>query len=62
MSVLHTARLAYTAGLCVLPVAGDGSKRPGVSNWKPFQTTRPTAEVMRALVQSLVRARHEVSA
>lgn len=46
----------------VLPVAGDGSKRPGVSNWKPFQTTRPAAEGMRALVQSLVRARHEVSA
>ena len=48
MSILPTARLAYTAGLCVLPVAGDGSKRPGVSSWKAFQTTRPTVAEMHA--------------
>ncbi len=48
MLILRAARLAYAAGLCVLPVADDGSKRPAVSSWKPFQTTRPTAEEMRA--------------
>ena len=48
MSILHTARLAYEAGLCVLPTAADGSKRPDVSSWKRYQTTRPTAEEMRA--------------
>ena len=48
MSILHTARLAYAAGLCVLPTAADGSKRPDVSSWKRYQATRPTAEEMRA--------------
>jgi hypothetical protein len=32
----------------VLPVAEDGSKRPDVSSWLSYQTTRPTAEDMRA--------------
>ena len=48
MSILHTARLAYAAGLCVLPTVADGSKRPDVSSWKRYQATRPTAAEMRA--------------
>jgi putative DNA primase/helicase len=30
-----------TAGFCVLPAAVDGSKRPGLAQWKVWQTRRP---------------------
>ena len=42
MSVLDAAHAARAAGLCVLPVAADGSKRPAVSTWKQFQSAPPT--------------------
>ena len=45
--VIDAARLAYAAGLCVVPPAEDGSKRP-LGAWKDYQTTRPTADTMRA--------------
>ena len=35
-------------GISVVPVATDGSKRPGVASWKEFQDRRPTTdELMR---------------
>ena len=48
LSVLSAVRSAYAAGLCLLPVAENGSKAPDVSSWVPFKTTRPTADQMRA--------------
>ncbi|MBA3890644.1 MAG: bifunctional DNA primase/polymerase, partial [Gemmatimonadaceae bacterium] len=48
MTILDAVRAAHAAGLCVLPVAGDGSKRPAVPSWTPYQTTRPTSAQMRA--------------
>jgi len=42
MTVLAAVRLAVRAGLSILPVAGDGSKRPAVPTWREFQTRRPS--------------------
>lgn len=37
--------LAYhQSGLCVLPVAPDGSKRPAVGKWEGYKTERPTPD------------------
>ena len=47
-AVLEAARGAYAAGLTILPVEGDGSKRPAVSEWGRFKTERPTQDQMRA--------------
>ncbi len=47
-SIIVEARAAYRAGLCILPVASDGTKRPAVSSWTKYQTSRPTAAQMRA--------------
>jgi hypothetical protein len=47
-TILDQARAAYRAGLCVLPVASDGTKRPDVPTWTGYQTERPTAPQMRA--------------
>lgn len=38
--LLDTARQLHAAGLCVLPAAADGSKRPAIS-WKTYQHTPP---------------------
>src|SRR5262249_8718056 len=47
-AILTAAQAAYAAGLCLLPTAEDGSKRPAVASWGTYQTTRPTREQMRA--------------
>lgn len=46
-SVLDAALELHAAGLCVLPAAEDGSKRPAV-DWKAFQRTRPDADQLHA--------------
>jgi hypothetical protein len=46
-SILDEVRAGYDAGLCLLPVCEDGSKKPDVSTWTAFQTTRPTRTQMR---------------
>jgi hypothetical protein len=46
--LLDQVRVAHEAGLCVLPVAADGSKRPAARRWRVFQTIRPTPAQMRA--------------
>ena len=46
--VLAAVRAAYLAGLCLLPVAADGSKRPDTRNgWRTFIERRPTIDEMR---------------
>jgi P4 family phage/plasmid primase-like protien len=40
----------YQAGACVLPAATDGSKRPGVGQWKEYQDQRPSSGVMTTLL------------
>ena len=46
--ILTAAREAYAAGLCVLPVAEDGTKRPDVRNWQAWTRDRPDKRQMRA--------------
>ena len=43
-----TVQCGYQAGLSLLPVVEDGSKRPDVSTWREFQTRRPTLDEIRA--------------
>ena len=42
--ILTTALRFATQDIVVVPVAGDGSKRPGLSSWKEFQERKPTQE------------------
>ena len=42
-SVQIAANAAWAAGISVIPIKADGSKGP-VFAWKPYQSTRPTAE------------------
>lgn len=45
MSEVLTRALQFAAqGICAVPVATDGSKRPGIASWKEYQTRRPTSE------------------
>ena len=46
--LLHAARSAFAAGLCLLPVREDGSKAPDVPRWRDRQTVRPSEDEMRA--------------
>jgi len=46
--VLDAVRSAYAAGLCPLPTADDGSKRPALMRWREYTETRPDAAQMRA--------------
>jgi energy-coupling factor transporter ATP-binding protein EcfA2 len=41
--ILEAALLAHSVGLCVVPAATDGTKRP-LGNWKQFQSQRPDEE------------------
>jgi len=40
-AVFNAALAWWQVGACVLPAATDGSKRPGLTGWKQFQTRRP---------------------
>lgn len=51
MTLLDVALNLHDAGLCVLPAAGDGSKRPGVPSWHGYQHTRPTRERLEGMVE-----------
>jgi hypothetical protein len=42
--ILLTALEFANQGICVVPVATDGTKRPGIASWKQYQETRPTTE------------------
>ena len=46
--ILTTALRFATQDIVVVPVAGDGSKRPGLSSWKEFQERKPTQEELLA--------------
>ncbi|MBF8193266.1 bifunctional DNA primase/polymerase [Nonomuraea sp. K274] len=45
--MLHTALQLHDLGLCVLPAAADGSKRPAVA-WKGYQQVPPEREEVEA--------------
>ena len=45
--ILTTSRQAHGAGLCVLPVAEDGTKRPDCPSWKQYLRERPSKDQMR---------------
>ena len=42
--ILTTALRFATQGIVAIPVAADGTKRPGLSSWKEFQERHPTQE------------------
>ena len=45
MSEVLTRALQFAAqGICAVPVATDGSKRPGIASWKEYQSRRPTSD------------------
>lgn len=46
-AILSTALRFHNAGISVVPVAGDGSKRPAIA-WKEFQSRRPTTDELLA--------------
>ncbi len=48
MTTLEAARLAYAAGLSILPVKDDGSKAPAGPSWEQYKHERPTQAEMRA--------------
>ena len=46
--ILATALRFATQGIVAVPVASDGSKRPGLSSWKEFQERQPTQDELLA--------------
>ncbi|MBX5458387.1 MAG: bifunctional DNA primase/polymerase [Thermogemmatispora sp.] len=46
--VLQTALAALEAGISVVPIRPDGTKRPALASWKRWQTIRPTVAEVRA--------------
>ena len=42
--ILTTALRFASAGIVAVPVASDGSKRPGLNSWKEYQHQMPTPE------------------
>lgn len=42
--ILTTALRFATQGIVAVPVASDGSKRPGVGSWKQYQDRQPTQD------------------
>ena len=46
--ILTTALRFATQGIVVVPVAADGSKRPGLSSWKEFQDRHPNQDELLA--------------
>ena len=46
--ILKTALEFASSGISVVPVATDGSKRPGINSWKEFQERRATPDELLA--------------
>jgi hypothetical protein len=46
--VLAAGTAFRKAGICVVPTAADGSKRPGLAAWKAYQVRMPKMEQVRA--------------
>src|SRR6516164_8060364 len=44
MTVLEAALRYVDAGLSILPIRGDGSKRPNLPSWKEFQSRNASRE------------------
>ena len=47
MDVIAAAREAYRAGIVILPVKADGSKRPDLASWATFQERKPSDDELR---------------
>ena len=56
VAILEATRAAHAAGLCVIPPAEDGTKRPGCGAWVRYQGTRPTQDEMHAWFVKAPRA------
>lgn len=50
--ILETALQLASNGISVVPVATDGSKRPGIASWKEYQNRRATSDELLAWFQS----------
>lgn len=46
--IYHTALQAIDAGISVIPMRADGSKRPGLPGWREYQQRRATAQELLA--------------
>ena len=46
--ILTTALRFSTQGIVAIPVAADGTKRPGLPAWKEFQDRHPTQDELLA--------------
>lgn len=55
-TILDASRVAYAAGLCVIPVRQDGSKAPDLDTWAEYQAERPGRQRMRVWFRN--RNRH----
>ena len=42
--ILRTGLEFAANGICAVPVATDGSKRPALANWKLYQQRLPTPD------------------
>jgi len=50
--ILKTALEFAAEGISVVPVATDGSKRPGINSWKEYQQRRATPDELLAWFQN----------
>lgn len=55
-TVLAAAQSAYKVGLCVLPVAEDGTKRPACASWEQWTRERPSKDQMRVWFRDTTHA------
>ncbi len=48
LSEVYNIALSYVeSGLSVIPIRTDGSKAPAISEWKPYQSKRPTEQELK---------------
>ncbi|MCC9600772.1 bifunctional DNA primase/polymerase [Stieleria sp. JC731] len=47
-AVLYTARLYVEAGISVIPLRMDGTKRPALPTWEPYQSTIATDDELKS--------------
>src|SRR5688500_518178 len=45
--IIDTITAGHNAGLSLIPIRGDGSKRPALDSWKQYQQRRPTPAELR---------------
>src|SRR5260370_4141190 len=55
MYIYNTALSAHRAGINVIPVCADGSKRPALAGWRIYQERRVTLEELAQWLRGSVR-------